>query len=144
MSVQRRLIASYVRIADGDLRSARLLAQNGLRNAWYECEQAAEKLIRAILTSEGIRGGVHHRLHEMVDLVPDANPLKPALREIESLASYATTFRYPTDSGKIPEPKGDIDQIIGKVQRVLDACVRCFGVDLTSKDALATRSDPPR
>ena len=54
MSAERAVIAAYVRIADSDLRSARVLAQNGLRNAWYELEQAAEKLIRAVLTSEGI------------------------------------------------------------------------------------------
>jgi hypothetical protein len=39
----------------------------------------------------------------MVDLVPDENPLKPALREIEELAAYATAYRYPTSSGRIPD-----------------------------------------
>ena len=41
------------------------------------CEQAAEKLIRAVLTSEGIQGGVRHVLPDMVARIPDENPVKP-------------------------------------------------------------------
>lgn len=42
------MIAGYVRIAKQDLDGARSLN----RNAAYLCEQAAEKLIRAVLTAE--------------------------------------------------------------------------------------------
>ncbi|MDX2086990.1 MAG: hypothetical protein SFX73_04020 [Kofleriaceae bacterium] len=35
------------------------------------CEQAAEKIIRAIVTSEGKHAGFKHELAEMVDLIPD-------------------------------------------------------------------------
>lgn len=144
MSAEKAVIAAFVRIADCDLRSARLLAQNGLRNAWYELEQAAEKLIRAVLTSEGIRGGVHHRLDQMVDLVPDENPLKPAMRLVQELAAYATTFRYPTDGGRIVAPRGDIAPWIDKVQRLFDESVTRFGVDLGSKDSPAANAGPLR
>lgn len=47
------LIASYLRIANEDLAGARQLAATGNRNAMYLCSQAAEKIIRAVLTSEG-------------------------------------------------------------------------------------------
>ncbi|HEY6558369.1 MAG TPA: hypothetical protein VI072_13890 [Polyangiaceae bacterium] len=41
----------------------------------------------------------------MVKQVPDANPLKPLLKQIEHLAAYATTYRYATSSGNIkPAP----------------------------------------
>jgi HEPN domain-containing protein len=89
MSVEL-LIANLLRVAAEDLDGARLLAANANRNAIYLCEQAAEKVIRAIITSEGARAGIKHQLNEMVDLVPDANPLKPALRAIEHLTAYAT------------------------------------------------------
>ncbi len=80
------VIANLLRIAREDLDGALLLASRGNRNAAYLGEQAAEKVIRAVLTSEGQHAGIRHQLDAMVDLVPDENPLKPALREIEELA----------------------------------------------------------
>jgi HEPN domain-containing protein len=56
------VISGYVRIAKQDLDGARLLNRATNRNAAYLCEQAAEKLIRAVLTSEGIQGGTRHEL----------------------------------------------------------------------------------
>jgi HEPN domain-containing protein len=47
------LIANMLRIARDDLDGATVLASRGNRNAVYLCEQAAEKVIRAVLTSEG-------------------------------------------------------------------------------------------
>lgn len=47
--------------------------------------EAAEKLIRAVLTSEGIQGGTRHELPDMVARIADENPVKPLLRAIEHL-----------------------------------------------------------
>src|SRR5438874_2447288 len=91
-----RLIAALLGVAREDLDGALLLASKGNRNAIYLCAQSAEKLIRAILTSEGKHAGIKHQLQEMVDQVPDENPLKTLLREIEPLAAFATSYRYPT------------------------------------------------
>src|SRR5215510_1169674 len=74
MSVEL-LIANFLRIAAEDLEGARVLSLNNNRNAIYLCEQAAEKVIRAVVTSEGKHAGIKHDLMEMVDLVPDENPL---------------------------------------------------------------------
>jgi HEPN domain-containing protein len=52
-----QLIASYLRIANQDLKDALLLEANQSPNAIYHCEQAAEKIILAVLTSEGLRAG---------------------------------------------------------------------------------------
>lgn len=87
------VIAGYVHIAKQDLEGARLLNHNENRNAAYLCEQAAEKLIRAVLPSEGIQGGIRHELPDMVSKIPDANPVKPLLRAIEHLDAYATAYR---------------------------------------------------
>jgi len=67
------VIANMLRIASEDLEGARLLGTN--RNAAYLCQQAAEKLIRAVLTSEGIHAGIKHDLAGMVAQIPDENPL---------------------------------------------------------------------
>lgn len=97
MSVER-LIANNLRIAREDLEGARLLAKHGNRNAAYLSEQAAEKIIRAVLTSEGTHGGIGHALGQMVNAIPDANPLKSQLALLTPLAAYAKAYRYPTSS----------------------------------------------
>ena len=61
-----RLIANYLRIASEDLAGAEVLLAAGNRNAAYLCQQAAEKALRAVLTSEGLHGGTGHRLGLMV------------------------------------------------------------------------------
>lgn len=53
------LIANLLRVASEDLDGARLLAASGNRNAIYLCEQAAEKVITAVLTSEAIHAGIN-------------------------------------------------------------------------------------
>jgi HEPN domain-containing protein len=77
------VIANFLRIAREDLDGAKTLASSNNRNAVYLCEQAAEKVIRAVLTSEGKHAGIKHLLDEMVDMVPDVNPIKARLRAIE-------------------------------------------------------------
>jgi HEPN domain-containing protein len=97
------LVANLLRVAKEDLEGARVLGAARNRNAPYLCEQAAEKIIRAVLTTEGKHAGIKHLLDEMVDLVPDENPLKADLRSIEHLAAYATTYRYPTAAGRLKQ-----------------------------------------
>jgi HEPN domain-containing protein len=141
-----RLIANLLRVAAEDLKGARLLAVAGNRNAFYLCEQAAEKVIRAVLTSESKHGGREHRLDMMVDDVPDENPLKAALRTIEDLAAYATAFRYPTPSGRIqnsPDP-AEFKRSADAVEAVLNEAASRFGVDLSAKDGSATTGGPLR
>jgi HEPN domain-containing protein len=98
----RLVIANSLRLGKSALDGARSLAPSGNHYAAYLCEQGAELIIRAVLTSEKQHGNVRHDLEAMVDLIPDANPLKTALRELEPLASYATTYRYTTTAGRIP------------------------------------------
>jgi HEPN domain-containing protein len=140
------VIANLLRIAREDLDGASMLAPRGNRNAAYLCEQAAEKVIRAVLTSEGQHAGIRHQLDEMVNLVPDENPLKPGLREIEQLAAYATAYRYPTSVGRIPNAPegGELAALIKKVDAVLGEAASRFGVDLAKKGAPATRPKPIR
>jgi HEPN domain-containing protein len=139
------MIADLV-IASEDLDPAATLAPLGNRNAVYLCEQAAEKIIRAVLTSEGKHAGIKHQLDEMVNLVPDEKPLKPALREIEQLAAYATAYRYPTSVGRIPKgPSGtELEALIKHVAAALSEAVRRFGVELATQGAPAAKPQPIR
>lgn len=145
MSVEL-LIANLLRIAAEDLAAARQLAATNNRNAVYMCEQAAEKVIRAVLTSEGKHAGIKHQLDAMIDLVPDENPLKPTLRGIEHLAAYATSYRYPTSVGRIvqsPTPVSLTASIAG-VAATIDRAAAHFEVDLTKPSSPATHGRPIR
>lgn len=133
-----RVIAGYLRIASEDLQGAKLLLQAGNRNAFYLCEQAAEKVIRAILTSEGLHGGTTHQLRAMVDLVPDENAQKAALRRVEELSAYATAWRYPTGGGRIPLTNTNLVPYIRRVEHLLDVCTAHFGVELQGEGAATT------
>lgn len=103
-------------------------------------------IIRSVLSSEGKHAGIKHHLDEMVDLVPDANPLKPKLREIEYLAAYATTCRYPTAEGRINHApsEADVETAIGKVETALGAAATGHGVDLSRRDVDAASGRPVR
>ena len=140
------LIANSLRIAQEDLLGARLLAAAGNRNAIYLLEQAAEKIIRAVMTSEGIHAGIGHDLAAIVDRVPDANPLKARLRTVEPWAAYATSFRYPTTSAKIksaPRPE-DVAADAAAVEQLLLEVANRFGVDLASVGMPAKSATPIR
>ena len=140
------LIASYLRIANEDLAGARQLAATGNPNAMYLCSQAAEKVIRAVLTSEGKNAGIKHQLDELVDMIPDENPMKPALRAIQDLTDYATSYRYPSPKGRIKAPpsKAAFEQDAGAVQAALQEAARRFGVDLAKADEPARTAGPIR
>lgn len=143
MSVEVR-IAALLRVAADDLADARALAKGKRRNAAYLAEQAAEKLIRAVLTSEAAHPGIKHDLVAMVDLVPDANPIKPRLRAIEHLSQFATSFRYPTETGRVKPLPADLDQSIECIQIALDEAASAYGVDLSKADGVAARPGPIR
>jgi len=134
------VIANFLRVAHQDLEGARALAKaSNNRNGVYLCEQAAEKVIRAVLTSEGKHAGISHHLDTLVDLIPDENPIKPLLRRVEHLAAFATAYRYPSPTGKIkPEPPAaELATNIGDVQSALDLAVTRFAVDLARANAPA-------
>lgn len=65
-------IANALRLAAGCFRDARLLAEQGSRNAAYMAEQGLEQIIRAIATSEGmhIERSDAHQLDKTVRRIP--------------------------------------------------------------------------
>ena len=140
------VIASYVRIAKQDLEGAQILNRAANRNAAYLCEQAAEKLIRAVLTSEGVQVGVRHELPDMVAKVPAANPLKPLLHAIEHLDAYATAYRYPSPRGRVKPPPtpAELDKEIAKIDVALTEIASRFQIDLAKLDGAAAKPDPIR
>lgn len=145
MSLER-IIANTLRVAREDLDAARQLTLIGNRFAIYHCEQAAEKIIKAVLSSEQRHGGITHHLDELVDQVPDENPIKGLLRGMEHLSEYATAFRYVSDKGRIKPspPPAEVERTIQFIARALAEVVERLGVDLDRPDAPAKRPGPIR
>ncbi|RYE91933.1 MAG: hypothetical protein EOO75_07830 [Myxococcales bacterium] len=85
-------------------------------------------------------------LDEMIDLIPDDNPVKPLLREIEELSAYATTYRYPTSSGRVPASPGEADMAeqIARVEAALSEVTSRFAVDLSRPGLPAGKPGPIR
>ncbi len=133
-------------IAQEDLDGAKALAKTNNRNAGYLCEQVAEKVLRAVLTSEGKHAGIGHHLDDMVSMLPDGNPLKPMLRRVEELAAFATTYRYPSPAGRMKPPPTPtkLAQYLFDVEACLLEASKRFGVDLAEPNTPARRCDPIR
>ena len=100
MSVPRRIVA-FLELAAQDVEAARALAAKNNRYAAYHCQQAAEKLIKAVLLHRRLESGTEHRLDVLVDELPDGDPWKSKLRPLEIYLPYATTYRYPAPGGRI-------------------------------------------
>lgn len=107
MSVPRR-VSAYLDLADQDTDAAPTLAQSANRYAAYHCQQAVEKLAKAVLLSLSIESGTEHRIDVLVGRIPDDNPWKLRLRPLDVYSPYATAYRYPTPGGRIaaaPQPE---------------------------------------
>lgn len=101
------------------------------------------------VTSECKHAGIKHDLAELVDLLPDANPLKPSLRKIEHLSQYATAYRYPVSSSstkRIPRPPSpdELENAIANTRAALDESATIFKVLLDQPSAPAGFAGPPR
>ena len=61
----------------------------------FHCQQAAEKLLKALLSQAGIGYPRTHNLRLLMDLLADSGqPLPTDLSELDILTPYGTLFRY--------------------------------------------------
>lgn len=143
-----KLIAAHLRLASDDLREARVLAGIKGRNAPYLAEQAVEQLVLAIAQSEGIhyQRSKHHLLDQMITALPESNSFKVSLQKVAWLEAYATSYRYPKPSGRLPKVPSElaVDEALDRAETMLAMLIEHFGVDVASADQPAVRSDPPR
>jgi len=61
----------------------------------FHCQQAAEKLLKALLSFREIRFRKTHDLRALMRLLADAgHSLPPPLQELDALSPYVALFRY--------------------------------------------------
>ncbi|MDX2222962.1 MAG: HEPN domain-containing protein [Rhodospirillaceae bacterium] len=113
-----RKVAAYLALAREDLAASRTLALNFPRHAAFNVEQAAEKIIKAVLTKEGIVFGAgHHQLARLVGALPLDHPWRADLMSLDKHSPAATALRYPTPGGIVP-PNPDIAQITADIAEI--------------------------
>jgi HEPN domain-containing protein len=103
-------IASYIALAKEDLVVAKKLMGEHPRHAAFSIEQAAEKLLKAVLTAEGILFPTsHHQLGALAALLPADHLWRADLMAFDDFTSYATALRYPRPGGGLPSAPEDAD-----------------------------------
>lgn len=120
MAKQRRL-ETLLDLAEQDVDAALLLAAKNNRYAAFHCQQAAEKLIKALLDHRGIEFGGEHHLDVLVDKLPKGDPWTATLRTLEKYSAYATTFRYSKPGGGMmpaPDPTS-VDKDAREIGRLI-------------------------
>lgn len=101
----------WVDKADGDLDAARraMIAdpETNMEMAAYHLQQAAEKLLKALLVHEDRpypRGSAGHDLQVIADRLPPDHPLFSTAQALAPLTPWATAYRYPSDDPMTATP----------------------------------------
>src|SRR5262249_31585415 len=95
MSAHERT-AAFLQLADEELTAARNLSGTNRRQAAYFCQQAAEKIARAILNEAGVPFGTGHNLSQMAFALPADHPWREKLNALDKHSPAATRYRYPS------------------------------------------------
>ena len=106
MSAPRRLSA-FFHLIEQDIEAAETLAQKKNHYAGYHCQQAVEKLMKALLLHQGIESGIEHQLYVVIEKFPKDSGWRQELTPLLKYSGYATTFRYPTPGGRVPPPPAE-------------------------------------
>ena len=127
-----KFIASSLRLAAQDLLDAKTLNGTGSRSDTYHLQQGVEKILRALLTSEQVHleRKDAHQLGAGIDLLLEDHPLKLDLLATGFLTEYATTYRYPSPSGRIKAnlPAERFAPTLELANSILERAAKHFGV----------------
>ena len=108
------VVAAWLRAAREDVRIAEAclgLAEPATGGAAFHCQQAAEKLLKALLTHRGVHPPKTHDLTRLLDLLPRGDELRGLLDGLEALSPYAVAGRYPDADWfgePVDEPSADL------------------------------------
>jgi hypothetical protein len=101
MNEQR--VASFLALAEEELAACKQLMRQYPRQCTFSLEQAAEKLLKAVLTAEAIVFAAGHRqLGARAALLPEEHIWRADLMAFDRFSSSATALRYPTPGGGMP------------------------------------------
>lgn len=148
---EAQVIGAHLKIAVEDLLSAAKLGAKD-RNAVQMLFQATENILMAVFTSEGIdvaalrRTVGNHQLAAMIDHLPEECSVKADLESVSILEAYATTYRYPSPSGRVADAP-DTEDFEGWLENLRDLAGRLcrhFRVDVKVDSPAAQNLKPSR
>jgi HEPN domain-containing protein len=112
--LQAKEAARWVARADRDLAAVdRSVAIEPLLTdvAAYHCQQAAEKLLKAVLVLSAIRPRKTHDLEELGDEVEGACPaIAPTVTPLRAITRWGFVYRYPDPTG-MSEPEPSVAEV---------------------------------
>lgn len=113
-----RKAASLLALAERDIHHAADNVKSHPSHAAMSVQQAAAKMIKAVLEVEGVAyPSTSHQLDLLIGFIPAANPFKGDFAPLARLTSAATKYRYPTPRGDLPpdppasETKADMEAV---------------------------------
>jgi len=117
-------VKPWLAVVERDLRAARNCLfgpEPTTEAAAYHCQQAAEKLVKAALVSQGLAVPFSHDLRLLLKQLPQTWPLKPLLQPLARLTPYATAYRYPLDDPFSAPPVPEIAEVEQWVSEITQA-----------------------
>jgi HEPN domain-containing protein len=124
------VVAGYLAAVADDLDAARRLAAPPVnRLAAYHLQQAAEKLVKAVLVHRRIHPGIEHRIDVLVRMLDPSDPWQALLDPLDRFTPYATTYRYPSPTGRLKAGPNTSNVLAdaGEIEKLLDHARREFG-----------------
>lgn len=102
---------AWLATASLDLRAGRAclsVPEPVVTAAAFHCQQAAEKLVKAVLVWLGRDVPRSHDIDSLIMRVPRELPIRDCLLPLGRFTAYATLYRYPGESGEVTdEPTGE-------------------------------------
>ncbi len=107
---------SFIRKATEDIILLNKIADDGEISVsiyYFHAQQAVEKLLKALLSKNGIRFGKTHNIRELMDLLADTEYALPThFTKFDALTPYGTIGRYEDLSFKEPFTRQEIRRMI--------------------------------
>jgi HEPN domain-containing protein len=101
-----RRVGALLEMADEDLAGAKAILAISTRLARYHVQQSAEKAVKALLEHRDLNPGREHRFESLAEMLPESDPWRVRIANLDSLSPAATSHRYPTAEGRIMPPPG--------------------------------------
>jgi len=87
--------------------------------AAFHCQQAAEKLLKALITVGGVEPPHVHDLSELTELAVQGKlDVRPLATDVESISSWAVLTRYPSHGDTPPPTVMEISEALSSVKRL--------------------------
>jgi HEPN domain-containing protein len=91
----------------------------------FHCQQAAEKLLKALLSDMGVRFRKTHELGALIALIEEAGrPLPDELRNLDALTPFGSVYRYEDFDSELHLDRQLVRASLGKLRGCVERRLR--------------------